>query len=305
MCDDPVQDLIHLYEDGALKRRDLIRRLARYTGSVAAAMAALQTAGLAQTAMPNCPAGTNVAEDDPGILGESLTIGGTGGQLFVYQARPRPITATALPMVLVVHENQGLTPYIKDVTRRVAKAGYVAVAVDLLSRQGGTSKFPDATSAAAAYNKTLQEERIQDMVSTLDTFRQQPYIVMDKLAALGFCAGGNNVLNLASATDWLNGAVVYYGPAPSSVDAVAKSKPALLLLYPELDRGTTTPLPAMLSALIAAQKRYELHIYPNANHAFHNDTSPRYDPAAACDAWGKTLAFFGRTFGAIGGNILA
>lgn len=298
MYDDPIKDLIHLYEDGALRRRDVIRKLTKYTGSFAASMAALEAVGLAQAPPPaTCPAGTNVAENDPAIYAESLTITGFGGPLFVYQARPMPFT-TVRPLVLVIHENQGLTPYIKDVTRRIAKYGYVAVAVDLLSRQGGTERFPDATTAVAAYNRTQLDERIQDMQATLEVFRQQPYVRGDRLAAIGFCAGGNNVFNLASSSELLNGAVVYYGPAPASVDALAKSKSSLLMLYPELDRGTTTPLPGILTALITAQKRYELHIYPGANHAFHNDTGARYDPAAACDAWSKTLSFFDRTLSA-------
>ena len=294
----PLENLIHLYEDGALKRRDVIRRLTSLTGSLAATVAALESVGLAQAPTATCPAGTQVPETDPTLVNESLTIGGLGGPLFVYQSRPADFSVGPLPMVLVIHENQGITPYIKDVTRRIGKAGYIGIAVDLLSRQGGTDKFPDPADAVAAYNRTQLSERIEDMVSAIETFRQQPYIKGNRVGTIGFCAGGGNVLSLVSATDKLTAAAVYYGPAPNPVDALARINASMLLIYPELDKGTTTPLPNVLTTLIGANKRYELHVYAGVNHAFHNDTGPRYDPVAACDAWAKTLAFFGRTLNA-------
>lgn len=286
-----IASLIHLHEDGAINRRDLIRKLAKYTGSVTAAMAILESTGLAQAPANTCSGDVRVAETDPAIYGEMLTLYGSG-PLFAYQARPAENITQPRPAVLVVHENQGLTSYIKDVTRRVAKAGFVGIAVDLLSRQGGTSQFATPETAMAAYNRTTQPERREDMLSTLFTIREQPYIVRDRLGAVGFCAGGGNVLDLAANTDQLSGAAVYYGPPPNPVDQFSKVTTPLLLMYPELDRGTTGPLASLLSVLVANNKRYSLHIYENTNHAFHNDTGPRYDAAAACDAWAKTITFF-------------
>lgn len=288
---DPVSRLIHLYEDGALNRRQVVRRLAKVLGSAAAATTALASVGLAQTSPAACPGDVRVAEDDPSIFAERLTISGEAGPLFVYQARPSDF-GQPRPAVLVVHENQGITPYIRDVTRRLAKAGFVAIAVDLLSRQGGTDQFAPE-NATAAYNRTRTEERRADMLATIETIRFQPYVRGDRLGAIGFCAGGANVYDLAVNTDRLSAAAIYYGPAPNPVDQLSRVTAPLLLIYPELDRGTTTPLAGVLSTLIAGQKRYALHIYSNVNHAFHNDTGARYDAGAACDAWSKTLAFFG------------
>lgn len=290
MDNDGIAGLIHLYEDGALNRREIVRRLTRCTGSVAAAMAILESTGLAQTSPMACPADVRVPENDRSIAAEQLTLFGSG-PLYAYQARPADSYAKPRPAVLVIHENQGLTGYIQDVTRRLAKAGYVGIAVDLLSRQGGTAQFPDPAAAAAAYNRTHPDERREDMLSALLTIRDQPYVRRDRLGVIGFCAGGNNAFDLAVNTDQLRAAVSYYGPALNPADQIAKVTAPLLLIYPELDRGTTPALAPVLTALIAANKRYALHIYENTNHAFHNDTGPRYDAGAACDAWSKTLNF--------------
>ena len=296
MDNDPIRSLIHLYEDGALNRREIIRRLTRYTGSAAAAMAALEAVGLAQEPAV-CVANARVPENDPAIIPESLTLFNSG-PLFVYQVRPANAGAEPRPVVLVVHENQGLTEHIKDVTRRVAKAGFVGVAVDLLSRQGGTAQFPEPQAAMAAYNRTRPEENFDDMRATLFTFRDQPYVRGDRLGAVGFCAGGANVYELAMNLEQLTAAAVYYGTPVNPVDRLSRMSASFLGIFPELDRGTTRPLSDVISTFITNNKRYELYIYPNTNHAFHNDTGARYVQAAACDAWAKTIAFFQRTLNA-------
>lgn len=293
MTKDPIKSLIHLYEDGALNRRDLLARLTRYTGSMAAAVAAVESAGLAEAQTAGCPAGVQVAENDPSILTQMITIHGEGSPLFVYQCMPLDFIANKRAGVLVIHENRGLNEHIKDVTRRVAKAGYVAWGIDLLSRQGGTDKFTDAEQQTAAYGRTLPEERRQDMLSGLFTLGDQSYVRGDKLGAVGFCAGGGNVFDLALNTDRLDAAVVFYGPPPAAEQFATLNTP-LLGIFAELDRGITGRVPAMLTAIQAAQKPYELHIYQGVNHAFHNDTGPRYDAGTACDAWQKTLGFFDR-----------
>ena len=155
-----------------------------------------------------------MAENDPAVLSQNLTIHGEAGPLFVYQSLPRDYSLARRPAVLVIHENRGLNDHIKDVNRRVAKVGYVAIAVDLLSRQGGTDQFPDPVAATAAYNRTATEERRQDMLSALLTIRDQAYARSDRLGVIGFCAGGGNVFDLAVNTDQLAAAVVFYGPPP-------------------------------------------------------------------------------------------
>jgi carboxymethylenebutenolidase len=291
---DPIGGLIHLYEDGALNRRELITRLTRYTGSAAAAVAAIESAGFAEAqTITGCPAGIQVAENDPAIVNNMLTIHGEGGPLYIYQSLPRDYASSPRPAVLVVHENRGLNEHIKDVTRRVAKSGYIAIGVDLLSRQGGTERFPDAQDAGAAYNRTVPAERRQDLLSALLTIRDQRYVTRDRIGAIGFCAGGGNVFDLAVNTDLLSAAVVFYGTPPPS-DQIANLTAPVLGIYGELDRGFTGQLPALLTAFNTHQKPYELHIYQDARHAFHNDTSPSYNAGAACDAWERTLAFFTR-----------
>ena len=295
MGNDEVSELIHLYVDGAFNRRELVKRLTRYTGTVAAAMAAIETAGLAQTTPGVCPAGVQVAETDPALISQNLKIYGEAGPLFVYQSVPKDSTAARRPAVLVIHENRGLNDHIKDVTRRIAKAGYVGIAVDLLSRQGGTDQFTDPARATEAYNRTTVEGRRQDMLSTLYTIRDQPYVRNDRLGAIGFCAGGTNVLDLVTVADQLSGAAAFYGTPPTPIDQMARVTAPLLLMYGELDRNTTGRAAGLLTTLNDARKSYEMHVYPNANHAFYNDTGAAYNPAAACDAWAKTMAFFDRT----------
>jgi carboxymethylenebutenolidase len=294
MTNDPIKNLLHLYVDGAFNRRELITRLTRYTGSVAAATAVVESAGLANAQTASCPAGVQVAENDPSIFTQMITIHGEGGPLFVYQVLPRDYLASKKAGVLVIHENRGLTDHIKDVTRRAAKAGYVAWGVDLLSRQGGTDQFSDPQQQAAAYGRTTVEQRREDLRSAALTMRDQSYIRGDRIGVVGFCAGGGNVYELALNTDApLSAAVAFYGP-PLAAEQYANLRAPLLGIYAELDRGLTGRMPAVLTTLNTAQKPYAMHIYQGVNHAFHNDTGPQYDPAAACDAWARTLEFFNR-----------
>jgi carboxymethylenebutenolidase len=292
MHNDRVRSLLHLYEDGALNRRELVRRLIQATGTTAAAIAAIEAAGLANAQTSTCPDGVKVAESDPAIRAQTLTIHGEGGPLFIYQALPADYQSRRLPAVIVIHENRGLNEHIKDVTRRFAKAGYVAVAVDFLSRQGGTHQFPDAEAAGQAYGRTTVEGRRQDMLSVLLTISDQTYVRGDRVGVIGFCAGGQNVFELAMNTDKLAAAVAFYGAPPNPVEQVEKINAPLLGIYAELDRNTNTRVPAMMTTMMNLQKRHALHVYWGTRHAFHNDTGAAYDPGAACDAWAKTLAFF-------------
>jgi carboxymethylenebutenolidase len=236
-----------------------------------------------------------VAESDPAIRAQMLTIHGEGGPLFIYQVLPVDYASAPRPAVLVIHENRGLNEHTKDVTRRVAKAGYVAIGIDLLSRQGGTHQFPDPTVAGQAYGRTTVEGRRQDMLSALYTIRDQSYVRRDRLGAVGFCAGGGNVYELAMNTDQLGAAVSYYGaPIPTPIEQVDRITAPLLAFFGELDRNVNTRLPELFARLLSGNKRHAVHVYENARHAFLNDTGANYDAAAACDAWAKTLDFFNR-----------
>lgn len=291
MSNERIDGLIHLYEDGAFNRRELVRRLTRYTGTAAAALAVIESAGLANAQQAGCLTSIQVPESDRSVISQMLTLYGEGGPLFAYQSLPATFASGPLPAVLVIHENRGLTDHIMDVNRRVAKAGYVALAVDLLSRQGGSTQFTDPERAVEAYNRTTAEQRRQDMLSALYTIRDQSYVQRNKLGAVGFCAGGGNVWDLAVNTDQLAASVVFYGPPPP-VEQIPNLSAPVLGIYAELDRALTGRMAAVLTALNDARKPYAFHVYQNANHAFNNDTGARYDPAAACDAWAHTLEFF-------------
>src|SRR3954468_12381443 len=169
----PIDSLVHLYVDGAFNRRELIRRVAGCTGSVAAAMTVLRGYDVFAQAATPCPADVRVPADAPDLIAHDVTYPGEGVDLFGYLAYPKAAT-DLMPGVIVVHENRGLVDHIKDVTRRAARAGFLAIAPDLLSRQGGTAQFTDPTTQAAAYNRTTVPERQADLISTLSFLKAQP-----------------------------------------------------------------------------------------------------------------------------------
>lgn len=306
MSSDPIESLVHLYEDGALNRRELIRRVAAYTGSLAAAVTVLEGMGLsaatpaALASQSACLADVRVPEGASDMDTRTVEFPGPAGTVFGYLAMPRDTSPTRVrhrglspqPGVLVIEENQGLTEHIKDVTRRVARAGYVALGVDLLSRLGGTGQFPDPVQAAAAYNRVGRAAFLEDMLAALGYLKGLSGVRGGRLGAVGFCAGGGNCFNLAINTPDLSAAVAFYGTPPVPIDQVDKLPP-VLCIYAELDRALTAQMAAVLSALLDRRKTFAFHVYEGTNHAFHNDTGPRYDQAAACDAWSKTLTFFG------------
>jgi carboxymethylenebutenolidase len=302
-----LEILYHLYQDGALTRRELVSRAARHTGGVAAALAALQALGLAgQPAAAQCVDEARVPEGAPDLETQLVEFPGPGGLVFAYLARPRdgaspPRSRTAgapagmrAPGVLVIHENQGLSDHIKDVTRRVARAGFVALGVDLLSRVGGSQQFSDPRQATTAYNRIGAAAFLEDMLAGLAYLKESPFVQGGKLGAVGFCAGGGNCLNLAVSSADVSAAVSFYPTAVPAAEQVDRLNAPLLGIFAELDRLATTRVSGLLAALLDRQKTFGLHIYEGARHAFHNDTGPAYNRSAACDAWSKTIDFFSR-----------
>ncbi len=292
----PIESLVHLYVDGAFNRRELIRRVAKYTGSAVSAGAAVAALGVtAQTAEAQnfCPDDVRVPANAIDLSVEDVAFGGESGVVYAHVARPR-FQADPLPAVVVIHENRGLNEHIKDVTRRFARASFVAVGVDLLSREGGTDKFPDPTAAGAAYNRTTVDGRQQDLLSAVAWMKQQSYIEGDRIGCIGFCAGGGNSFNLAAGSPDIAAAVVYYGMAPAPIDRIANLSGPVLLHYAELDTGFTSGVAAILTNLLAARKTFGIHIYEGVRHAFNNDTGANYNRQAACEAWARTTDFFNR-----------
>jgi carboxymethylenebutenolidase len=244
--------------------------------------------GAAPTGAGTAAAGGMVSPDDPDIEAGAVQFPGEGATLMGYQARPKGNGPFAV--VLVCHENRGLTAHIQDVTRRLAKAGYAALAVDLLSRQGGTAALT-LDDIPGALGNTPPEQFVQDFVSGWNYLKGQPYAQAERVGMVGFCFGGGVTWRVAVGMPELRAAVPYYGPLPP-VEDVPKIQAAVLAIYGELDQRINQGIPPVEEAMKQNNKTFAKIIYPNADHAFHNDTGQRYNAEAAMDAWSRTLAWF-------------
>ena len=282
------QRIIDLYDEfthGTMGRRRFLDRLAVLAGGTAAASALLPLLqsddALAQT----------VAESDARIATETFAIAGVdklNGYLVTPQAPGRH------PAVIVIHENRGLTPHIKDVARRLGTAGFTTLALDFLSPMGGTPL--DEDQARTMIGQLKPADAVASSRAALAALKIHPR-ANGKVGAVGFCWGGGQVNALAVADPTLDAGVAYYGRQPAA-DSVAAIRAPLLLHYAGNDAPINSGIPAYEAALKAAGKSYELYVYPGVQHAFNNDTSAaRYDKEAANLAWSRTLAFFRKHLG--------
>ena len=239
---------------------------------------------------PTAPVSGTVSPEDPAIEAGPIQFSGEGATLLGYLARPKG--DGPFPVVLVCHENRGLTAHIQDVARRLAKAGYVALAVDLLSRQGGTDAVGSGNVPGALGNIS-PDQFVQDFRSGWQYLQTLPFADAERVGMVGFCFGGGVTWRMATHMPELKAAVPFYGPHPPAED-VPNINAAVLAIYGERDQRINQGIPAVEAAMQAHGKIYEKVIYPNADHAFHNDTGSRYNPEAAQDAWARTLAWFGK-----------
>ena len=245
------------------------------------------------SAPPIAPVSGTVSPDDPAVAAGPVEIPASGeplsdATLFGYLSRPA--AEGAYPVILVCHENRGLTPHIEDVTRRLAKANYVGLAVDLLSRQGGTAAL-GSDNVPGALGNIAPEQFVADFLSGWRYLQGQTFAQTERVGMMGFCFGGGVTWRVAVGMPELLAAVPFYGPHPA-VEDVPKINAAVLAIYGELDQRINQGIPAIEAAMVANNKIYEKMIYSNADHAFHNDTGARYNPEAAQDAWARTLAWF-------------
>ncbi|HEV8700696.1 MAG TPA: dienelactone hydrolase family protein [Candidatus Polarisedimenticolia bacterium] len=276
-----IIDLYDEYTHAPLDRRVFLTRLARLTGSMTAALAILPAleADRALAAI--------VPPDDPRLESGRITYAGSGGKVAAYTARPRKGGKTAA--VIVIHENRGLNAHIEDVARRVAIEGFLALAPDLLSPLGGTPADEDA--ARELIGKLDPDVTILNLKAAVAFLAKHPKTT-GKVGAVGFCWGGGMAGELAVQSPDLRAAVVYYGRQPRTADVPRITAP-LLLHYAGLDTRINEGVPAFEEALKQAGKKYTLYLYPDVQHAFHNDTSEaRYDKEAARLSWSRTVAFF-------------
>jgi carboxymethylenebutenolidase len=289
----PIDELVHLYVDGAFDRRELVQRVVRVTGSLTAALAALAGFEELRAQPPSaCPADVRVPADAPDLEARDVEFAGPGGRMLGYLVKPRELTE-AQPGVIVIHENRGLVEHIRDVTRRAARAGFVALGVDLLSRQGGTTQFTEPTQQTAAYNRTTPYERRSDLIAALDYLKGLDGVIHDRIGVTGFCAGGANTWDLIVNIEEIAAAVPFYGAPPVDADLLRLRTP-VLAMYAERDRALTARMAPVMTSLLAQQKVFGLKVYEGVGHAFHNDTGANYNAEAACDAWRKTIAFFNK-----------
>ncbi|MGV0993258.1 MAG: dienelactone hydrolase family protein [Mycobacterium sp.] len=280
--------------DGLLSRREALRRLALLGVGTASAAALIAACGDKRTAAPAATSATTPAAGPPpgmqsAVATEAVTWAGPQGSLQGAWAAARdPIGA-----VLVIHENKGLNDWVRSVAGRLAGSGYSALAIDLLSEEGGTATFDDPAKATAALAAVAPERFIADLRSGLDELQRR--VPGQKVAAVGFCFGGGLVWRLLAAGEpRLSAAVPFYGPVPESPDFSGSKGAAVLGFYGALDERVTSTEPAAKQALESAGLVHELVVEPDADHAFFNDTGPRYNPAAAEDAWQRLQDWFSR-----------
>jgi carboxymethylenebutenolidase len=282
-----IIDLYDKFTHGGMNRRRFLERLTVLAGSTAAANAMLvllqNDYALAEV----------IPESDSRIKAETVTITG----ISTYLVKPAQATSGGgdkFPAVIVIHENRGLNPHIKDVTRRLAVEGFLAAGVDLLTPLGGTPA--DEDKARDMIGQLKPDDVAQELTALADNLRARPDS-NGKVGAVGFCWGGGVVNNLAVADPSLNAAVAYYGRQPDASKVPSIEAP-LLLHYGGLDTNINPGIPAYEEALKANGKDYQIYVYEGANHAFNNDTNAaRYNKEAADLAWSRTLTFFKKNLG--------
>jgi carboxymethylenebutenolidase len=277
-----VLQLFDGYVHGTITRREFLDRAARY------ATAGLTAAAMLEMLKPNFAWAELVAKDDARVKAgyQDYPSPQGSGTMRGYLAMPAKGGPTGC--IVVIHENRGLSPYIEDVARRLAVEGYLALAPDALAPLGG---YPgDEDRARDLFSKLDAAKRNEDLVAAVPYLKARPEC-NGKVAAIGFCFGGGIANVIATRFPDLAGAVPYYGPQPKAEDA-AKIRAPLLLHYAGEDRNINAGWPAYESVLKANGVKYEMHMYPGAQHGFHNETTPRYDEAAAKLSWSRTLAFF-------------
>lgn len=279
--DQRIINLFDEYTHKPLRREEFMARLTRITGSTAAALAMLPLLEV------NYAKAETITQQDDRLMTESVVYPGDGSDMKAYVARPK--AEGKYPAVIVIHENRGLNPHIEDVARRVALAGFLAIAPDALSPQGGTPT--DADKAREMFQKLDAAKNLNNFLKSID-YAKSRKDCSGKFGTVGFCWGGRMANQMAVNAPELNAAVAYYGSQPDAAD-VPKIKAAVQLHYAGMDERINAGISAYEEALKKSNITYEVYTYEGAQHAFNNDTAPtRYNEAAAKLAWERTLAFF-------------
>lgn len=281
------QEIINLYDEYThlpLSRTEFLKRLALLTGGMSAALSVLP--------MIEVNAANASITNDDDLETETIAYAGVNGEMKAYVAKPK--NGKKLAAIVVIHENRGLNAHIEDVARRVAKAGFLAIAPNILAPLGELPKNDDELRAKFSTLKT--EENLQNFSRAFDYLATRKDC-NGKYGCVGFCWGGAMANSLAVAVPKLKAAVAYYGRQPDAAQ-VPQIKASLMLHYGGLDERVNAGIPAYEAALKANNIPYEIFVYEGVNHAFHNDTAPtRYNEAAAKLSWERTIGFFKKQLG--------
>ncbi len=282
--DQRLLDIYDGYVHGKMSKRDFMSAASKY------AVGGVTVAALVDQLQPDYALAQQVAEDDPDIVTERVTYPSPDGHGDISGLLAKPSAGNGpFGAVLVVHENRGLNPYIEDVVRRAAKAGFLALGPDGLTPLGG---YPGNDDEGREMQRSLDREKLMnDFFAGFEWIRDHP-LSNGKAGAVGFCYGGGVCNALAVAYPDMAASVPFYGRQAAAEDVPAIQAP-LMIHYAGLDDRINEGWPAYSDALKANQKAFSVHFYPDVNHGFHNDTTPRYDQAAAALAWERTINFFG------------
>jgi carboxymethylenebutenolidase len=281
-----IEKLLEDFRKSRLTRRKFIQRAVLLTGSLAAATSLMDS-------LVSSPAhAAQVDPNDPALTsGEVKYNAADGAGVDGYLTRPKG--EGTRPAIVVIHPWSGIDDHTKDVGRRLAKAGYVALVPDLLSRLGGTSSFQTADAAIAAGQKLSDDAITQDLVASVNYLKGRNFVRADKIGVIGFCWGGGKALMFTTRSKDLAASVIYYGDNPRNLEDIKDITAPVLGHYGGADDRITSGVPKLEEAMKKYGKFFEYKIYPGAPHAFNTDTSPRnYREEAAKEAWAKTLEFF-------------
>lgn len=270
-----IRDLYHDYKTGKTSRRSFLKKLGAVTGSAYTAAALLPVLE------------ENIAFQDSDLATEFINYKGETGSMRAFMAHPK--AGKKFPAVIVIHENRGLVPHIQDVTRRMAKEGFLAIAPDALSPVGGTPE--DVSNVGEKFKQLVPEQTTKNFVAAVKYLKTHP-LTNGKVGCTGFCWGGAMTNQVAVHSPDLDAAVPYYGSVPAPED-VQKIKAPVLAHYAGDDERINAGIPGFEEALKKYKKEYKIFIYEGAQHAFNNDSNPqRYNAEAAKLAWGRTISFF-------------
>ena len=281
-----IERLLEDYRDNRITRREFILKAVAITGSVAAANALLR---------PLLSSPLNAAQvdpNDPELASEMVQFPGRAGTVYGYLSRPK--TSGRYPAITVVHEWNGLNEHIRDVARRFAKEGYVALAPDYLSRHGGTPVVnPKGEGLRNIDELAPAQAMAEDSEAGFSYLKRLPEVRSDRLGIVGFCWGGGGGFFIATQVRGLKAVVIYYGVSPRPLDLVKNIEAPVLAHYGGEDTRVNAGIPATEEAMKKYNKSYTYKIFPGGKHAFNNDDRPAiYHPEAAKEAWGRTLDFF-------------